>query len=110
MNKAKPEVKITLDKERTLTMDLNAMVRFEQQTGKNLLSGDTFKSISATDLRVLLWACLKGEDMELMQEQVGAMIHPGNMEYVSEVLSQMWNISMPEKDEGSDPLANLQNG
>ena len=110
MNKAKPEIKITLDKERLLTMDLNAMVRFEQQTGKNLLNGKTFQDISATDLRVLLWACLKGEDVELKQDKVGAMIHPGNMEYVSEVLGKMWDVSMPEKDEGADPLPTPQNG
>lgn len=109
-NKAKPEIKITLDKERTLSFDLNAMVRFEQQTGKNILKTKTFNELNATDLRVLLWACLKGEDLELKQDQVGSMIHYGNFVYIEEKLSELWDISMPEKAEGSSPLANLQNG
>jgi len=109
-NKAKPQVQIMLDKERTLILDLNAMVRFEQATGKNILQQQTFSDLNATELRVLLWACLKSDDMEIKQDEVGTLIHPGNMQYISEQLSKMWDISMPEKVEGSDPLATHQNG
>lgn len=38
-NKVRPGIRITLDKERTLLFDLNAMVSFEEATGKSLSDG-----------------------------------------------------------------------
>ena len=104
MNKAKPLVSITLDRKRNLLLDLNAMVSFEEATGKNLLQGITPDNLSAKDLRGLLWACLLHEDKELTLEKVGEMVHSGNMESIATKLSSAWEVAMPEGDKDA-PLA-----
>lgn len=89
-------VKVKLDKERTLRLDLNAMVRFEQASGKSLLKQSTWDTLSIADIRSLLWACLLHEDPELTVEQVGSMIHPGNMVQVFGEIQRVWQLSAPE--------------
>ena len=85
---------IMLDKPRRLLLDLNAMVDFEKATGKSMWSlGETF---SATDLRALLWACLRHEDELLLQKDVGAMIHMGNIAELGKTLTEVYQKSMPE--------------
>jgi len=110
INKAKPEIKITLDKERTLRLDGNAMTLFEAQTGKNLLRANTYNELNMTEIQILLWCCLKDEDMELKKDQLGKMYDMRDMPYIVEIMKQLWDVSMPDKDEGTDPLATLQNG
>jgi len=82
--------KITLDKERHLKYDLNAMIVFEELTGKDIIElfDGAFKKIKAAkegkavkgkifslaDTRALLYAGLKHEDPALTQEKVGEMI------------------------------------
>ena len=97
--KVKPEVKITLDKERTLRFDLNAMVEFEEVTGKSLLSGK-FKSGKMTprDLRVMLWACLMHEDESLTEKQVGSWVTVHNMKEISDKLNEAFEVAMPESE------------
>ena len=102
-NKAKPLIPIELDKKRNLMLDLNAMVNFEEATGKNVLQGDSLNNLSAKDLRALLWACLLHEDKDLTLDQVGGMIHSGNMEVVASKLTAAWEVAMPE--ESGAPLA-----
>ncbi len=106
MNKAKPEVKITLDRERTIRFDLNAMASFEEATGKNILNG-TFSGsgMSARDIRAMLWACLLHEDSTLTLEQVGALITVENMTDVAARLTEAFEVSMPERKGESAPLA-----
>ena len=71
-------IPIVLDKERHLRMTLNAMIQFEELTGKEFtklkLSEMTIK-----DMRILLWLCLLWEDPALTEEEVGAMIGLDNM-------------------------------
>ncbi|MCK5643554.1 MAG: hypothetical protein KAJ19_22325 [Gammaproteobacteria bacterium] len=89
---------IVLDKPRRLLLDLNAMVDFEKATNKNIWSlGENF---SATDLRALLWACLRHEDEELLPGDVGKMIHTGNMEMVGKALNDIYKKAMPEGGKG----------
>ena len=107
VNKTRPSVKITLDKDRTLLFNLNAMVSFEEATGKNLMDG-TFdsKDMSLRDLRAILWACLIHEDETLTEREVGSFITPDNMIRVTSVLKEAFEVAMPEsegKKEG--PLA-----
>lgn len=106
-NKANPGVKISLDKERTLKLDLNAMVAFEEVTGKSLMKG-TFKSKDMTprDLRVMLWACLLHEDEELTEKQVGSWVTVGNLMEVTGKLNEAFEVAMPEgESKKSAPLA-----
>lgn len=107
-NKAKPEVRIMLDRERTLVLDLNAMCAFEEATGKNMLKGME-SQFSAADLRALLWACLRHEDKSLTLEQVGGMIHGGNMEEISARLMAAWELAVPTSEKGAEdvPLAGM---
>jgi len=59
-----PEIAIVLDKERHLKFGIRAMRAFEKETGKNLLKAQTTE-LTATEISVLLWACLLHEDKEL---------------------------------------------
>lgn len=67
-------IKITLDKERTIQFDYNALIAVEKETGINVLQGEMLKRMRATDLRALLWAGLLMEDPSLSIEEVGRMI------------------------------------
>lgn len=110
-DKVKPRITIQLDKERHLFLDLNAMVAFEEVTGKNLLQGIAPEALSVKDFRALLWACLIHEDKELTLDDVGTMIHSGNMSELVSKLAQAWDVAMPEPTGESDPLAeSLQSG
>ena len=106
-NKAKPEVKIVLDKERTLLFDLNAMVAFEEATGRSLMDGTLDSSnMSTRDLRAMLWACLTHEDDALTEKQVGSWITPDNMLEVASKLNEAFVVAMPESgDKEAAPLA-----
>lgn len=105
-DKAKPGVPITLDKKRHLLLDLNAMVAFEEATGKNMMHGLDAARMTAKDFRAFLWASLLHADKALTLEDVGAMIHTGNMEDITNRLLETWNVAMPEGKEGTeDPLA-----
>ena len=104
-DKVKPEVSITLDKERHLLMNLNAMVAFEEATGKNIMQGIDANSMTAKDFRALLWACLLHEDESLKIEDVGKMIHTGNMNELTEKMLQAWELASPEETGDKRPLA-----
>ncbi len=102
----RPAVKINLDKERTLKLDLNAMVAFEEVTGHNLMKGQ-FKSDDMTpkDLRAILWACLLHEDENLTEKQVGSWITAENMEEIAEHLNESFELAMPQSEGKNVPLA-----
>lgn len=93
--------KITLDKERNLLLDMNAMAEFEKETGKSLMNGASLKEMSAGDFRALLWACLVHEDESLTVKQVGSLVHAGNLAGVSNAIVQAFEAAMPEP-EGND--------
>lgn len=89
-------VEITLDKPRRLVLDLNAMVDFEKATNKSLMDMD--KNITATDMRALLWACLRHEEETLSLHDVGKMIHTGNMKELTAVFKELFKKALPDKD------------
>lgn len=96
-------ITIELDKERSLLLDLNAMAEFEDVTGKNLFQiGSNF---SAKDFRALLWACMLHEDEELTLKDVGQMIHPGNMEYIQNKITEVYDKQMPQGEKKSSKNA-----
>lgn len=97
-----PTVEIELDRPRMLKMDLNALATLEEHTGKNVFAVDFgFDNLSAIDLRVLLWVCLRHEDPDLTKEHVGEMVHPANFLLVSKKLAELWQKSMPDDDPGA---------
>jgi hypothetical protein len=99
-----PTATITLDKERTLRMDLNALSDFESMTGKSFMSGGLdFENLALADIRALLWACLVQDDESLTLRDVGAMLHVGNLEPVTSAITKLVTDAMPEPEEGSEP-------
>ncbi len=90
-----PIVKLQLDKARHLRLDLNAMVEFEEETGFHISEANTGKM---SILRALLWACLLHEDADLSVEQVGAMIHAGNMAEVGAAVGKAMSAAAPVPD------------
>ena len=115
-------VPITLDKERTMLLDWNAMYVIEEsisaRRGGIWISmqdlGDVTK-LSIADMRTVIWGALVHEDSNLTERDVGAMVHMGNTAYVCEKLSEAFGSddegtpaeaskeSNPIKN-GSDPL------
>lgn len=98
-------IPILLDKERHLRMTLNAMIQFEELTGKEFtklkLSEMTIK-----DMRILLWLCLLWEDPELTEEQAGAMIGLDNMADVFNAVARLTEANPtpgPASHESSGP-------
>lgn len=112
MSNINPGVKITLDKERTLLLDLNAMAAYEEVTGKSLFKGIDIANMGATELRALLWACLVHEEESLTLKQVGAWINATNMVNLAKTLDSAAVNAIPQKQDGdeNDPPGNLPNG
>jgi len=94
-----PSVKIELDRERELRFDFNAFIDFEDVTGKAL--AEIGQTPSIRELRALVWAAL--QDDGLTEEDVGAMLHMGNVEYISEKIQEALEKHTPEGDEGNPP-------
>ena len=101
-------VQIQLDKVRSLRFDLNAMAAYEDVTGKSAFAiGD---DINAKSIRALLWACLIHEDYKLKIEDVGAMIHTGNMQEITTRINELVKTSTDTgEEEEADPNDSRQN-
>lgn len=78
VNKHKGEVKLLLDKERTLKFTFNSLVLFEDITGKSMteLGKGTMKM---RDIRTLLFVGLYHEDKTLNEDYVGELIELDKM-------------------------------
>ena len=96
-------VAVTLDKERHFRLTLNSMVKFEEVTGKSLLSGLDTSTLTSADLRALMWACLIHEDKELSLDVVGDMIDMGNVADIQQALTRALSNSMPVNTDDGDP-------
>lgn len=78
-----------------LEFTLNSFVDFEEETGKSLFDNDALSSMTAKDLRALLWCALDGE---MTVEEVGKLITPGNMGEVNKALEQAFEESSPKSE------------
>jgi hypothetical protein len=108
MRPTTPTVKIELDRERTLRFDFNALSAFEEQTGLSALEPDVWTTPNARTLRALLWSAMLHEDELLTIKTVGAMIHSGNMKYVSEKIREASLAASPVSSD-EDPEAERKN-
>jgi hypothetical protein len=94
------EVIINLDKPRSLRFDLNAMAAYEDTTGKSAFAiGD---NLTATSIRALLWSCLIHEDDKLKVEDVGSLIHAGNMQEITTKINQLVQTSTDTGEEAEE--------
>ncbi len=83
-------VKLKLDKERSFELDLNAIIKYEELTGKSLLKKQEAPEMGAGDLRALLYVGLLREDPNLTIEQVGSFITIENMAEVAKAIGDAW--------------------
>lgn len=96
-----PSVKVELDKERHLRLDFNALIAAEEATGKTFM--EMQENVGIRDLRAILWAGFLHEDPDLTEEQVGAMVHVGNLSRIFEVVQEAIASSFPEGDGEKNP-------
>lgn len=91
-------VPIKLDRQRNIVLDLNAYCMAEELTGKNFMKRDVWDNLSFRDVRALTFAGLLHDDPKITIENVGAMIHVGNLEAVSNALTSAFLNSLPEPE------------
>lgn len=71
-------VRIVLDRERELRLDINAISDASEVAGRavaSFLSGETRDIAGVPAIRALLWACLRRQDKRLTLDRVGDLIH-----------------------------------
>jgi hypothetical protein len=95
-----PSVPVMLDRERRLKLDINALVAFEDQSGKSVMN-DGLANLTVRDIRALLWAALQHEDADLTVEQVGAWVHLGNLGVITEKLNMLVSLALPAAQNGT---------
>jgi hypothetical protein len=83
-NVQRGEAKITLDKERVIKFDLNALADVEDALGYSL--AEIGEKVSIKTMRTLLTAGLRHEDEDLTERYVGSLITMDNMKEVQEAL------------------------
>jgi hypothetical protein len=105
----RPEVKIELDKTRTLYFDMNALVDFEAVTGQNFMKVD-WLNMNVTILRALLWAGLHGEDKTLTLDGIGAMLSFATMSEMTSKIQGAIFQAVPQKKADESPLQTPPNG
>lgn len=94
----KRKVQITLDRERFLKLDLNAMSEFENLTGNSLFTiGE--KLLEAKNMRAILYACFKSAKEEITLEEVGDLIGIDNFEMVSKKLQELMDVSYGKQND-----------
>lgn len=83
-----------------LSFDFNALVLIEDRTGFGMLSGAIWKSLSANNLSVLLWAALQANHQEYAGDAglvaVRSMLSLRNSESVTEALQDAYMKSLPD--------------
>ena len=108
MDKTKPEVKIMLDKERVLCLDLNGMSEIEKITGKSIFDGTFFQGVIwATDIKLLLWGCLQHEDPDITLQRAGWLVSTDNIVEVTAKLNVAVRAAIPmgmRKSDGPLPV------
>lgn len=92
---------ITLDRERELRLDLNAMAEFEELTGRSLFLLNE-KLAEARNMRAVLYCALKSAGEEISQDEIGKLITFGNFKYVTEVIQKLMTDSFGEPSESAE--------
>jgi hypothetical protein len=69
-------IPIVLDKPRVFCMDLQAVARWEVNTGKLFFSPKLWKNLlkNKRDIVLMFWACLVGDDPRLLPKDVARII------------------------------------
>lgn len=96
-----PKITITLDRERELRLDFNAMSEFENVTGLSLFTiGEKMRE--ARNLRAFLYATLKAAKNELTLEEVGSLMTMQNFKDIESVMNKLMEASYGKQEESDD--------
>ncbi|WP_044895964.1 hypothetical protein [Bacillus alveayuensis] len=95
-------VKITLDKERTMKFDLNALCELEEAFGTLEEAFKSLEKMSMKAIRKLLHASLVHEDESLTEKQVGQLIDINNIQYVAQKIQEAFQESSPKAEENTE--------
>lgn len=88
-------IPITLDKERSLLFDWNALAEAEEKlNGESIF--DVLQKKRVKDLRTLMWAALLHEDESLTEKEVGALLGLQDMDQIATIITQAVSKSLPE--------------
>lgn len=89
---------ITLDRERQLRLDMNAMAEFEELTGRSIFLLQE-KLAEARNMRAVLYCAMKSAGEEVTIEQIGSLINFGNLKYVTDTIQKLMTDSFGESEE-----------
>lgn len=93
---AVPPVELRLGgKTRYLKIDFNALASMEEKSGKSVMDFGTWKNMTLRDVRLMVWAAMLFSEPSITEEEVGKMIHPGNLAKVMTVVVETWKRSIP---------------
>ena len=105
-NKVKAFVPVMLDKERRLKLDSNAMIAFEEQTGKSWLTGSVNPSkLKYKEWCILVWSMLLTDDPALTLKQVQDFADLMVMRRLTPYVVKAINIALEADEEDKAPLA-----
>lgn len=99
-----PSVSIELmGKTYEMVFDMLTHMRIEQKTGKNMLAGEAFQSLTATDLVVLVWASIRTEE-KLTLEDVAMKFSMADIPRIMDAIAKAQENSAvsPEQAEKKD--------
>lgn len=121
-----PSVPLMLDIERRFRMDLNAMRRFQEATGKDILEvfpqpardadGNVLPPERQPPIKLdmdalcsAVWACLVWEDPTLTADEAGILMTLAPLETITKAMLDSFYVAMPHlrqdgRKEASDPL------
>jgi hypothetical protein len=97
---AKP-VTVTLDRERVLVYDLNAICSFEEATGLSVVVA--LRDLTMINIRALIWAGLLVDDPDLTLFQAGALIRFGDIASITQALRDALRTDLAPGDDAGRP-------
>ncbi len=91
-------------KDRKVSFDLNAMIAYEEATGKKVTSWQEGYTPNMKEMRVIIWACLISGDESITLQEVGSWVTMENFHAVVNKVMGIVDDSLPEsqKAEGKN--------
>jgi len=104
-SKLAPTATFTLDRERTLIVDMGALVRFKQATGKSLITdlADILRDFGEDKVVALIWASLSTrEKPRLTYDEFLEIFPPGRLTEATTTVFTLLGVSLPEAPADAD--------
>lgn len=76
--------------------DMNAAAAVKQKLGKSLFSPADLKELDPSDWTVILWAGLQRYQRGVSVDDVGAVMTPGNYQYIVQKCMDALTITLPK--------------